>query len=172
MSSPYLGEIRMVPFSFAPTGWAMCNGQLLSKAQNNALFTLLGTTYGGDGITNFALPDFQERAPIHYGQGPGLTPYALGQSGGANGQALTPDQIAHGHTLTAISAAATAADPGGNSPAQASSSLGNAYHAATNLVAMAPDCLAMAGNDLPHENRPPYLAITFIIAINGVYPAR
>src|SRR5689334_9815739 len=118
MSNPFLGEIRMVPFNFAPKGWALCNGQILAISQNTALFSLLGTTYGGNGVSTFALPDFRGRVPIHAGQGPGLSSYVLGEQTGTESVTLTVPQLpAHNHTVNGVASGGSQASPAGGSPA-------------------------------------------------------
>jgi microcystin-dependent protein len=166
----------MVAFNFAPRGWAVCNGQVMQIAQNTALFSLLGVAYGGDGRTTFALPDLQNRTPIHQGQGPGLSPYSLGESGGVSTVALTQGHLpSHAHSV--------ACDPASGSQQEAanavwaSSGAGRtppAYYAnsTANLVGMNPSVLAPAGGSQPHNNRSPYLGVMFVIAIQGIYPSR
>ena len=176
MSNPFVAEIRMFTGNFAPTGWALCNGQLMPISQNTALFSLLGTTYGGDGKSNFALPNLQGSMPIGFGQGPGLSLYDLGESGGAQTVTLLATEMpAHSHTAQASISGGT------DSPAGAAwgeSKLGktplNVYAASNpnNNVPMSPQALASAGGSLPHNNLPPYLCLTFIIALQGVFPAR
>jgi len=173
MSDPFVAEIRIFPFNFPPKGWAWCDGQLMPISQNTALFSLLGTTYGGDGKSTFALPDMQGNAPIHAGQGPGLSLYDLGQMGGSETVTLLQSEIpAHPHQLKADPNVAETPDPAANSLARATSI--NAYQTITNanLVAMAPEALAPAGGDQPHNNMMPYLTLYFNIALQGVFPAR
>lgn len=171
MSEPFVGEIRMGGFNFAPRGWAFCNGQLLAISQNTALFSLLGTTYGGNGQTTFGLPNLQGRAPVGLGAGPGLTNRQLGALGGEATHTLTANEIAqHSHTLHASTGAASTGTPG-NTVTLAATSGAKVYSAATNTVAMGAG-LSIAGGSLPHENRQPYLAITFVIALQGIYPSR
>jgi microcystin-dependent protein len=174
MADPFVAEIRIFPFNFAPKGWAWCNGQLLPLSQNTALFSLLGTTYGGDGKSTFALPDLQGRAPMHPGQGPGLSLHDLGETGGSETVSLLQSEIpAHTHALRA-----DAADPADVQAPQAAvvlarSSGGNAYSTSTaGLVSMAPEALAPAGGDAPHNNLMPYLTFYFCIALQGVFPPR
>jgi len=174
MADPFVAEIRIFPFNFAPKGWAWCNGQLLPLSQNTALFSLLGTTYGGDGKSTFALPDLQGRAPMHPGQGPGLSLHDLGETGGSETVSLLQSEIpAHTHALRA-----DAADPADVQAPQAAvvlarSSGGNAYSTNTaGLVSMAPEALAPAGGDAPHNNLMPYLTFYFCIALQGVFPPR
>ena len=170
MSDQYLGEIRMVGFNFAPYGWALCNGQLLAISQNTALFSLIGTYYGGDGVTTFALPNLQSRVPIHQGQGLGLSPYNIGQIGGTENVTLSTQQMPqHNHT---IGSAATA---GSNKPANnypADSAGGNAYSQGPATGTLNPSAVSFQGNSQPHANLQPYLCITFVIALQGIYPSR
>jgi microcystin-dependent protein len=174
MPEPFVAEIRIFPFTFAPTGWAFCNGQLLPISQNTALFSLLGTTYGGDGRSTFALPDLQGRAPMHPGQGPGLSPHDLGEQAGTDTVTLLQSEIpVHTHALQANAAPADLQAPG---PARvlARAAGGSAYqtNSAANLVAMAPEALAPAGGGQPHNNLQPYLTLNFNIALQGVFPPR
>jgi microcystin-dependent protein len=176
MSDQYVGEIRIVPFTFAPNGWAMCNGQLLPISQNTALFSLLGTFYGGDGKSNFALPNFQGRAPIGMGQGPGLSPYNIGQVGGENSVTLLQTTMpSHTHTVSAYAGNGDLNNPSGR--VWATSHLGktpiNIYNNSAGTVAyMSPVAFALAGGSQPHNNLPPYLTLNFVIAMTGIFPAR
>jgi len=170
---PFVAEIRIFPFNFAPKGWAWCDGQLLPLSQNTALFSLLGTTYGGNGKSNFALPDLQGRAPMHPGQGPGLSLHDLGETGGSDTVSLLESEIpSHSHTLRADSNVAETPNAAGKSFARGSSI--NAYQTNTNqsLVSMSDSTLAPAGGDQPHNNMQPYLTFYFCIALQGVYPPR
>lgn len=172
MADPFVAEIRIFPFNFAPKGWAWCDGQLLPLSQNTALFSLLGTTYGGNGMSNFALPDLQGRAPMHPGQGPGLSLHDLGETGGSETVSLLESEIpAHAHTAraddTVMGGQATGA---GNLYKRPGS--GNLFAAPGTLVAMAPETLAPAGGDQPHNNLQPYLTFYFCIALQGVFPPR
>ncbi len=172
MADPFVAEIRMFPFNFAPRGWAWCDGQLLPLSQNTALFSLLGTTYGGNGQSNFALPDLQGRAPMHPGQGPGLSLHDLGETGGSETVTLLQSEIpAHSHAFRTAIDAAEDTNPAGNSLAQ--SAEGNMY-TTTGLgtAQMAPQAIAPAGGDAPHNNMQPYLTVYFCIALQGVYPPR
>ncbi len=174
MSTPFVAEIRMFPTNFAPKGWATCDGQLLPISQNTALFSLLGTTYGGDGKSTFALPDLNGRAPLQPGQGPGLGYYDLGQAGGSATVSLTEAQIpAHIHQLQATTVAANQLAP---SPSSGFAKNGQVNQAFSKTVAgmqmMRPEVLAGAGNSLPHNNRQPYLGLLFCIALQGVFPPR
>lgn len=173
MADPFVAEIRIFPFNFAPKGWAWCDGQLMPLSQNTALFSLLGTTYGGDGKSNFALPDLQGRAAMHPGQGPGLSLHDLGETGGSETVTLLESEIPfHTHTVNSVAAVFSA---NSNIPDQNSfgkSSQGNAYHTAGNLVQLSEEALAVAGGDQPHNNLMPYLTFYFCIALQGVFPPR
>ena len=172
MSDPFIAEIIMFGGNFAPRSWAFCNGQLLPIAQNTALFSLLGTTYGGDGQTTFGLPGLQGRAPMHPGRGPGLTPRNLGEKGGEETVTLTTTQIPnHTHTLTASSATAGDSAPEGNVLANATRR-DDVYGPATNLGNMAASSVGNTGGNEAHENMQPSLAVNFIIALQGTYPSR
>jgi microcystin-dependent protein len=172
MADPFVAEIRIFPFFFAPKGWAFCNGQLLPLSQNTALFSLLGTTYGGDGKSTFALPDMQGSAPMHPGQGPGLSLHDLGETGGSQTITLLETEIpAHSHSVNA--SGADASDPSPNAE-QFAKGAGVGYYAAPsanfnqfNLAALAP-----AGGSLPHNNMQPFLTLNFCIALQGVFPPR
>lgn len=171
MADPFVAEIRIFPFNFAPRGWAWCDGQLLPLSQNTALFSLLGTTYGGNGQSNFALPDLQGRAPMHPGQGPGLSLHDLGEQGGSETVTLLQSEIpSHGHTVR------TSPDPGElKSPSGsviARSQEGRIFGNAGANVNMNPSSLAPAGGDQPHNNMMPYLTCYFCIALQGVFPPR
>ncbi|MGH8566456.1 MAG: phage tail protein [Gammaproteobacteria bacterium] len=176
MADPFVAEIRIFPFNFAPRGWAWCDGQLLPLSQNTALFSLLGTTYGGNGKSNFALPDLQGRAPMHPGQGPGLSLHDLGETGGSETVTLLESEIpAHSHGLLAATAPGNNRNPAGNVLARATG--GNVYLApaggpATPPVSMSDQSLAPAGGDQPHNNLQPYLTFFFCIALQGVFPPR
>jgi microcystin-dependent protein len=171
MSEPFVGEIRMFGFGFAPQGWALCNGQLLPISQNQALFSLLGTTYGGDGRTTFALPDMQSRVPVCQGQGPGLSSYAEGQAGGAETVTLAAGQMpGHTHPVKASSSAAGSDQPGGRVLARSASHI---YIAEPDTsTVMNADMLGGAGGGQPHGNIQPYLAVNFCIALSGIFPPR
>ena len=171
MSSPFVAEIRIFPFNFAPKGWAFCDGQILPLSQNTALFSLLGTTYGGDGKSNFALPNLQGNSPMHPGQGPGLSLHDLGETGGSPTVSLLESEIpSHSHTAMAA-ATSGLASPSGNTWGAALKGHGNLY-APGSIVAMSGNALAPAGGDQPHNNLQPYLTLNFCIALQGVYPPR
>lgn len=169
MADPFVAEIRIFPFNFAPKGWAWCDGQLLPLSQNTALFSLLGTTYGGNGKSNFALPDLQGRAPMHPGQGPGLSLHDLGETGGSETVSLLESEIpAHAHGLRGSLGDDDSTLPGAQAPGQ----LSIIYVPPASVVSMAPEALPPAGGDQPHNNMQPYLTFYFCIALQGVYPPR
>jgi microcystin-dependent protein len=168
MSEPFLGEIRMFAGNFPPRGWAKCDGQLMAISQNDALFALLGTTYGGDGVTTFGLPDLRSRIPLHQGQGTGLSSYALGQAAGTETITLTSNQIPqHSHLMSAPNAST-------NSPSLAAfGSNGLAiYKVPPASATMAANIIQNAGGNQPHENLMPFLVVTFIIALEGIFPSQ
>ena len=172
MSNPFVAEIRIFPFNFAPKGWAMCNGQILPISQNTALFSLLGTTYGGNGTSNFALPNMQGNAPMQAGQGPGLSLRDLGEAGGEQAVTLLTTEIpAHSHIAVAGGQADTAA-PQNNTWGGALKGHGNLYAPASSLTPMSTSALSIAGGGLPHNNLQPFLTLNFCIALQGVYPPR
>ncbi|MDN4163327.1 phage tail protein [Nocardioides abyssi] len=167
-SEPMTGEIGVCAFSFPPKNWAVCDGSLVAIAQNSALFALLGTTYGGNGQTNFALPDLRGSAPVAAGSGPGLSPYALGGASGAATVTLTGPQVpAHHHPVAAAATPATSADPQGRVLATQEQ---QAYRLVAPDRALRPAALGTTGGSQPHENRQPYLAMTFVICLYGVFP--
>jgi microcystin-dependent protein len=172
MADPFVAEIRIFPFNFAPKGWAWCDGQLLPLSQNTALFSLLGTTYGGNGKSNFALPDLQGRAPMHPGQGPGLSLHDLGETGGTETVTLLESEMpAHTHSLRTFNDVGEDRIPG-PTEALARSTGGLLYATPAAIVQMAPDALPPAGGDAPHNNMQPYLTSYFCIALQGVFPPR
>ena len=174
MSDPFVAEIRMFAGNFAPRGWATCDGQLLPISQNTALFSLLGTFYGGDGKSTFALPNLRDSSPLGQGQGPGLSDYFIGQQGGSEFVTLLESEIpAHAHTLRGNFNTGDVKPPS-NVRSLAASSTGFLYQSntTTSLVNMAFQGLSVAGASLPHNNTMPYLAVTFIIAMQGVFPPR
>lgn len=169
-----LGEIRAVPFNFAPVGWATCDGQLMSISQNTALFSLLGTTYGGDGKSTFALPDLRGATPIHAGQGPGLSSYALGEAGGAETVTLNAYELPpHRHAVHATNSFGTSNSPVGAHFAEAhvGTTAETTYRNATDNL-MSKTSFGGAGGNQAHNNMAPYLTLTFIIALQGVFPSR
>ena len=169
MADPFVAEIRMFGFNFAPTGWAQCNGQLLPISQNTALFSLLGTVYGGDGKSTFALPNLQGSVPLHPGQGQGLSLYDLGQQGGSQFVTLLQSEIpAHTHAFSASEEVVNEL-----SPTNFFFGAGETRYAAPAAITqMAPQALSVAGGSLPHNNMMPYLVVNFCIAMQGVFPAR
>jgi microcystin-dependent protein len=172
MADPFVAEIRIFGFNFAPKGWAFCDGQLLPISQNTALFSLLGTTYGGDGKSTFALPDMQGNAPMHPGQGPGLSLHDLGETGGSETVTLLESEFpSHSHALNVSQADAIERLPGGQQLATGIA-VGMYGSLASNLVQLSPNALTPAGGDLPHNNMQPYLTLNFCIALQGVFPPR
>ena len=173
MADPFVAEIRIFPFNFAPKGWAFCDGQLLPISQNTALFSLLGTTYGGDGKSNFALPDMQGNAPMHPGQGPGLSLHDLGETGGSQTVSLLESEIpSHSHSLNAVGGFnGTNNDPTNEVPAKGDAGLLPYTPSGPSLI-MAFQAIAPAGGDQPHNNMQPYLTLNFCIALQGVFPPR
>lgn len=167
MSDPYLGEIRLFPYpGIVPKGWAVCEGQQLAISQNQALFSLLGTAYGGNGVTTFQLPDLRGRVPIHAG-----VPYSLGNTGGEAAHTLLSNEIpTHNHLVNASSVAAAVPDVAPTSTWAAPAS--SVYGQVNSLVAMSPAAIGSAGGSQPHENMQPYLSVAFCIATAGIYPSR
>lgn len=164
---PFIGEIAIVAFNYAPAGWALCNGQLLPIAQNTALFSLLGTTYGGNGVTTFALPNLQARFPMHFDP-----TYPLGGVGGEAAHTLTTSEMpAHSHSLTGDANVGTSPNPTGLFPARNAAGAPN-YGTGTQPSAMNAGAIANSGGGQPHNNLPPYLTLNFIIAVQGIYPSR
>ena len=171
MSNPFLGEIRLFPYNFAPRGWAFCAGQILPIAQNTALFSLLGTTYGGNGVTTFALPDLRGRVAISSGQGPGLSDYLLGQIGGVESITLNSTQLpAHAHPFAppCNTDDPSAGSPKNNFPA----SVGNPIYATTSNAAMGAGTTGLSGSGQPFPILQPYLTLNYCIALNGIFPSR
>lgn len=170
MSQPFIGEIRLFGFNFAPRGWALCNGQILSIAQNTALFSLLGTTYGGNGQTTFALPNLQSRVPIHQGQGPGLSSYVMGQQAGTETVTLLNSQMpAHTHSLVASSGDAVSGKPAGKFLANTTAPIYNTSQDGTLLGAQS---IGIQGGNQPFSIIQPYLVVNFCIALEGIFPSR
>ncbi len=167
-SEPFIGQIMAVGFNFPPRGWAACEGQLLPINQNQALFSLLGTTYGGNGQTTFALPDLRGRVPISSGNGPGLTPHTLGERSGAASVTLLQQQLpSHNHP------AATASPATGNAPATAMPAPGGAQlYGTPGAATLAADALTDVGGNQPHPNQQPYLGVLYVIALEGIFPSR
>jgi microcystin-dependent protein len=171
MSEPFVGEIRMFAGNFAPRGWALCDGQLLAVSQNDALFSLLGTIYGGDGRTTFGLPEMRGRVPVHIGQGPGLSNRSIGARAGSENETLTVNQMPqHAHGMVGSTDYAGTDDPIGALPATAAGE--NLYNAAPSTVAMDPRTTSRSGGGLPMTNVMPFLCVNFIIALIGIYPSR
>ncbi|SEJ01461.1 Microcystin-dependent protein [Dyadobacter sp. SG02] len=169
---PFVAEIRIFPFNFAPKGWAWCNGQLLPISQNTALFSLLGTTYGGDGKSTFALPDLQGSVPMHPGQGPGLSLRDLGEASGSETVTLLESEIPlHNHTIRGVQDSAETSTPSGTALVSISQE-GSVYLPGNPNVNMAITTLSMTGGNLPHNNMQPYLTCYFNIAMQGVFPPR
>ena len=171
MSEPFVGEIRMFAGNFAPRGWAFCDGQLLAVSQNDALFSLLGTIYGGDGRTTFGLPEMRGRIPIHAGTGPGLSPRRLGAKLGTEKETLTVNQLtSHTHDFQATTASATDNNPTGNLTGESSST--KVYAAAAQNENLSATMIGNVGGSRSHTNLMPFLCINFIIALFGIYPSR
>lgn len=169
MAEPFIGEIRVVGFGFAPRGWAPCNGQILPIAQNQALFAILGTTYGGNGQTTFALPDLRGRAPMSWGQGPGLSNRTLGESAGEAAVTLTTNQIPmHPHLASGASGAGTANTPTGN--IWAAGTQQDNHYAPSSDTTMNPGAIGSTGGSQPHNNVQPSLSLMFVIALVGIFP--
>jgi microcystin-dependent protein len=180
MSQPFLGQIALFPYNFAPRGWARCQGQLMSISQNTALFSLLGTMYGGDGRSTFGLPDLQGRVPISYGQGPGLTDYIEGEEIGVeNVTLLSNENGIHSHSLNATTNQGNTATAANNQMASAQSgSVHTGFTNATMYTTAAPNtsfafnAVSLTGGSLPHNNIQPYQVLSYCIALQGIYPAR
>lgn len=180
MGTPYLGEMRLFAGNFAPAGWAFCNGQSLSISQNDALFALLGTIYGGNGQTTFNLPDLRGRVPLNQGTGPGLSTYTIGQAAGVEQVTLLTTQMpAHSHVLNATTATGTVTSPGPSvmlaTPVEAGVSTSLYVVPGTSALVqapMAPQSITPVGGNQPHENMMPFQAINYIIALEGIFPSR
>jgi microcystin-dependent protein len=180
MAQPFLGQIALFPYNFAPRGWARCQGQLMSISQNTALFSLLGTYYGGDGRSTFALPDLQSRVPIHTGQGPGLSNYTIGEAAGFETVSLQSNENgSHNHGLFATTNVGTTSTATGNqlgtsqvgSPHTGFTS-GNIYSTTAPNVSLFQTAIGTAGNSAPHNNIQPYQCLSYCIALQGIYPSR
>jgi microcystin-dependent protein len=176
MSDQFVAEIRIFGFNFAPVGWALCDGQLMPISQNTALFSLLGTNYGGDGKSTFGLPNIQGSAPLQCGQGPGLSLYDIGEVGGESSVTLNMSEIpSHTHLLGCFNGAGNLTSPAGNvwASAKVGKQAENLYSAASgSSPAMAPQMIAGLGGNAPHNNMPPYLVLNFCIALQGIFPPR
>jgi microcystin-dependent protein len=180
MSNQFVGEIRMFAGNFAISSWSFCNGQTIPISQNSTLFNLIGTTYGGDGVSTFALPDMQSRLPVHMGQGTGLSPYAIGQKGGTETVTLTPSTMpTHNHALFATSSGANSQNISASSlPANTSGTANVNFYVANSgtapplFGAMSNATVGLTGGSLPHTNLMPSLCVTFIIAMYGIYPSQ
>ena len=179
MSSPFVAEIRMFGFNFPPTGWAFCNGQILSISQNTALFSLLGTMYGGNGVSTFALPNLQGSVPIHQGQGPGLSDRFLGESSGEETHTLIVSELPiHNHSFVGTTTNATTITSSGNQPAKGFSGNFQAntqakmYSTVAPNAQMNPAAIGITGGSQPHNNMMQYLTVSFCIALQGIFPAR
>ena len=173
MTEAYIGSIVLFAGNFAPRGWAFCQGQLLSISTNTALFSILGTTYGGNGQTTFALPDLRGRVPIGPGQGPGLTPVTLGQQAGSESVTLTVSQMpAHNHSVACDAAAADNAVPTNNYPGNPGSLSGATLYGPTPTATMAPAMISAAGGSQPFSVQQPYLGLNYIICLEGIFPSR
>ena len=169
MSSPYLGEIRLVGFNFAPAGWAFCNGQLLPISENDALFNLIGTTYGGDGQQTFALPNIQSRVVLHQGNGAGLSNRVLAETGGVESVTLTASQMpAHSHGVQVSSSVASRVPASGHYPGKSA----RPVYAEPMNNSLNASSIAIAGGSQPHENRQPYLVLSYIISLFGIFPTQ
>jgi len=178
MSDPFIGEIRAFGFHFAPINWAFCNGQVMSISQNAALFSILGTTFGGDGVNTFNLPNLQERAPMHWGNGAGLTPHVLGETTGASTETLTINEMpAHSHSVQTTAGGTLSQEqtsPGAAAFLGISGAGGKAYNntAVAFDAPFSPKAVGNNGGSQPHQNLQPLLAHNFCIAVNGIYPTR
>lgn len=169
MSEPFIGEIRMFAGNFAPTGWATCDGQILPISQNTALFAILGTFYGGDGKSTFALPNLRDSAPMHHGQGIGLSERVIGEASGSSTVTLLESEMpSHTHIANAKTSLGNSQTPAGQT--WAGSNVAKQYVNTNPNTPMSPQALSIAGASLPHNNMPPYLVVTFIIAMQGTFP--
>jgi microcystin-dependent protein len=171
MSQPFLGQIGVFSFNFAPKGWTMCNGQLLPINQNQALFALLGTTYGGNGQTTFALPDMRSKVPVHFGQGPGLGSYNLGQTGGEESHTLIIAELGHNHPVNVFNGNGNSRSPVGHIPAIVQGTATNVYSTAA-PTSGTNEGWGNAGGSQPHSNIEPYLTLNFCMALQGIFPSQ
>lgn len=173
MAEPFIGQIIQAGFNFAPRGYATCDGQLLSIAQNTALFSLLGTTFGGDGRVTFGLPDLRGRVPVHQGQGPGLTNRTMGEMSGTENVTLISSQMPmHNHLVNVTNVAGALPTPGGNFLAPSSDSAMSNFRPTADGSALNPQSIGLAGGNQPHNNMQPYLVINYCIAMEGIFPSR
>lgn len=173
MSDQFIGEIRLLPFGFAPKFWMRCEGQILGIAQNTALFSILGTTYGGNGQSTFGLPDLRGRSPVHWGQGPGLQNYVLGEVDGASTVSLISTEMPmHTHAVSAVAGVGTSEVPALGNLAQSSIRSDLYKSSPSSMTVMSPLAVGSAGGSQAHNNMPPYLAVAFCIAVQGIFPAR
>jgi microcystin-dependent protein len=173
MADPFVAEIRIFPFNFAPKGWAFCDGQLLPLSQNTALFSLVGTMYGGDGKSTFGLPNMQGNAPMFWGQGPGLSLHDEGELSGSETVTLLESEMpAHSHALNSLAATGNRTTPVGNAIARVTGATPYLPPAGAQLASMSDQAIAPAGGDQPHNNMQPYLTLNFCIALQGVFPPR
>jgi microcystin-dependent protein len=171
-ATPFVGEISIFGFNFNPVGWVFCNGQLLPIAQFDVLFALIGTTYGGDGQTTFAVPDLRSRMPVHFGQGPGLSNYQIGEQSGQENVTILPNQLPlHNHTSNAVSEAGDVSAPIGAYLAN-TGALDKEYKTSGAVVAMNANVVGVAGGSQPHNNIKPYAALNYCIAFEGIFPSR
>jgi len=173
MSDPFIAQITMFGGNFAPRGWAFCNGQLLPIAQNTALFSIVGTTYGGDGRTTFGLPDLRGRVPMHAGTGPGLTPHQLGQKSGSESVVLTASQLpSHNHAANCVAPGGNSSDAANNFWADDAGVSSGTYHSGPPTATMNAGAIGSSGGGQPHDNMQPYQVVNFIIALQGIFPSR
>lgn len=172
MATPFLGEIKLVAFSFAPKGWAMCNGQTLPINQNQALFSLMGTTYGGNGTTNFQLPNLQGKVIVHQGTSPAKWDYPIGHTGGLTGVALNTEQMPeHSHSMYVSNLGCSQLDPASAALAEAPSSFESLYGPTRSTTEMPPSTVQDTGANLAHNNMMPNLVLNYVIALTGIFPS-
>ena len=173
MAEPFIGQIITTGFNFAPIGYALCDGQILPISQNTALFSLLGTQFGGNGQTTFALPDLRGRIPVHQGQGPGLTPRTMGESAGEENHTLISTEMPmHNHLMMTVNVAGALGTPNGNFLAASSNNQTAIYRPTSDGSSLNPQSISLAGGSQPHNNMEPYLVISFSIALEGIFPSR